>query len=215
MMTSFLDPQWRNTVVNLLGAINATLARPTYLRPKSIPEERDLPNIGAALASGNYRPDDWFQPGAALEPPAWHMDTPRIEIQSDYRLLALSALQATVSRISVRFGGVVFEDPFYALLACFNVGSRHKLLALPQVSSADQAWNQRSSIVQSLTTGAYRPEKLFFECAPESANPTGLPLRSLTVRGDLLQQFHQLGGGSLQDEGGFSRYALYEFVPEK
>ena len=215
MITSFLDPEWHPAVVRLLAAINATFARPDYVRPKATLREDDLADIGAALATRSYRPDRWFQSGTAIGMPALRSDSPPIEPKSEYRLLALSALQESVSRISVRFGGIVFEDPFYALLACFNVGAFSKLLILPRVISVDQAWQQRSSIVNSLANGSYSPEKLFFQCEPVGQNRTGLPITALTVRGDLLQQVRQVGRGNIQGSTGFSRYALYEFVPEQ
>jgi hypothetical protein len=215
MTPNFTDPKWRNAVVRLLAAVNATFSHPDYVRPKAIPQEKDLPNIGAALATRNYHPDEWFEPGTAVGMSALRSDKPPVDPKSEYRLLALSALQEIVSRISMRFGGIVFEDPFYALLACFNVGAHRKLFLLPKVSSVDQAWQQRIPIVNSLAKGAYDPGKFFFECAPVDQNQTGLPITLLTVRGDLLQQLRQVGRGNLRDSAGFSRYALYDFIPEQ
>ena len=215
MITSFIDPEWHPAVLRLLAAINATFARPDYVRQKATLQESDLADIGAALATRSYRPDRWFQSGAAIGMPALRSDSPSIDPKSEYRLLALSALQETVSRTSVQFGGIVFEDPFYALLACFNVGAYSKLLILPRVSSVDQAWQQRSAIIDSLSNGSYTPEKLFFQCEPVGQNRTGLPITALAVRGGLLQQIRQVGRGNIQDSAGFSRYALYEFIPEQ
>jgi hypothetical protein len=215
MISSFTDPEWRSAVVCLLAAINATFAHPDYVRPKATLQESDLAEIGAALATRSYRPDRWLQSGTAVGMPALRSDKPAIDPKSDYRLLALRALRESVSRISVRFGGIVFEDPFYALLACFNVGAYSKLLLLPRVISVDQAWQQRSAIVKSLAKGAYSPEKLFVQCKPVAQNRTGLPMEALAVRGDLLQQIQQVGRGNIQDTTGFSRYELYEFVPEQ
>jgi len=213
MDISFPDPEWRSGVLRLLATINTKRAQANYVRPKSTLEENDLADICAALATGEYRAEKWFQPGIGHEVATLRTIRPPIDPKSEYRLVALAALRETISRISMRFGGIAFEDPFYALLGCFNVGEYSKLWLLPKVASVDQAWLQRSAIVDSLANGAYAPEKLFFQCDPVGQNLTGLPLAKLTVRGELLNQIHQVGRGSIQSSIGFSRYVMFEFAP--
>ncbi len=212
---SFPDPQWRDAVLRLLAAISTSFGQPDYVWPKVWLAESDLPTIGAALATRSYRPEQWLQLGTAQTLPSLPSDKPPIDPKSEYRLLVLSALRQTFSRSSMRFDGIAFEDPFYALLACFNVGVYSKLLLLPRVSSVDQAWQQRNAIVSSLAKGSYTPDELFFECQPVGQNRTGLPMTAVTVPGALLEQTLLLGQGTFQDEMGFSQYALYEFVPQQ
>jgi hypothetical protein len=114
--------------------------------------------------------------------------------------------------MSLAFGGIAFEDPFYALLACFNVGKYHKLFFIPKVSSVGQAWQRRMAILDALGNRSYDPSNFFRECAPIGQNHIGLPMTSLSVRGDLLLQMRQVGEGNIQDGSGFAMYALYEFV---
>jgi hypothetical protein len=213
MMTSFPDPEWRSAVLRLLTAINTTLGQGQYVHPKAALEEHDLVAIGAALATRSYHAEQWFGSGPGSGTPALKGEKPPIDPKSEYRLLALSALRETASRISVRFGGISFEDPFYALLACFNAGQYSGLWLLPKVDSVDRAWQQRSAIADLLAKGDYDPEKVFFRCEPMGQNRTGLPLAVLTVRGELLEKIRQVGRGNIPDATGFVRYALYEFVP--
>ena len=215
MSTTFPDPEWRHAAVRLLAVLNGEFQHADYLRPKAELQENDLAAIGAALASYTYRPAEWFEAGPAVSSAALPGESPRIDAGSEYSVLKLNALRETVSRRSLRFGGVAFEDPFYALLACFNVGVHGKLLLLPKVTSVAEAWRRRTAILDALSKRTYDPSHLFQECAPAAGNRTGLPLAALSVRGDLLQQIRQVGRGNIQDGAGFAQYALYEFIPEQ
>jgi hypothetical protein len=195
----------------LLAAINTVLDYGDYRRLKRVPDDNDLPVIGESLANGTYNPTVWFERGEAKQN-AISGGEPALDPTFEYRLLALNALKEATSRVSTRFGGILFEDPFYALLACFNAGTYHRLLLLPRVNTGDQAWRQRDAIVSSLTNGTYDPGRLFFECLTRGENRTGLPMRLLDVRGDLLANLRQTGNGNVRDSAGFSGYALYEFV---
>jgi hypothetical protein len=214
MNTTFSDAEWRSAILRLLVAINA-VEHSNLSRPQAAVQEKDLLKISDDLATRKYRPDEWFQPGAGVGTGQLRTSAPSLDPHAEYRLLKLNALDEPITRASMRFGGIAFEDPFYALLACFNLGMYGSLFFLPRVTSVDQAWSQRSAILDALVRGSYIPDRFFVKCTPAVPGGTGLPMEDLTVNGALLGKLRESGRGNVPDNKGIGKYALYDFVPEQ
>jgi hypothetical protein len=205
----FTDPNWTETTTLLLAAINASLGEPALVAVRRPFDESALAKAARDLALGGYRPTEWFLNGeitpflnATGEPPV----TPEVT----YRLLTLSGARQDSRHVSMRFGGIAYEDPFYALLACHNIGLTRKLLLLPATSAAF-AWEQRGIILDSLRLRQYLPERYFVECRSVGMEPGGPPLRELSVSGQDLLKLRHAGTADIRPGGRFAKLSMYAF----
>jgi hypothetical protein len=168
----FIEPGWQHSVIALLTAINAIAGAPNNMVPLSPLSAHDIVEIGEALRNGSYQPDRWFGPqGARPLAPTISNLVPSIEPKASYVVIVASNALSGLEMISKRSGGILYEDPFYALLASFNLGRYGAPWAEVLVANRATAWMQRPAIVDELARGLYRPERYFHLAGPIMVGP--------------------------------------------
>lgn len=150
----------------LLAAINALLGAPDCAVPLAPLTENTVEKIAAALQEGAYQPAQWFSPGAAAPLARVSAAAPAWAANARHSVVLLPVEPSGLVRVSKRSGGVVYEDPFYAVLACFNLGYLKKPLVEVRASSREQAWSRRPALLGELARGEYRPERYFSPAGP-------------------------------------------------
>jgi len=176
-MFPFIEPSWQDSLVSLLVAINAVSGAPernAVVRPLT---PTDVVAIAQSLESRSYRPDQWFAVGTTT-PQAVRTAAPALNPGARYELTRYGAEPSGMTQISSRAGGLLFEDPFYAVLAGYNIGLQASPAPAGQpvevkVSSRDQAWAQRQRIVDELRQGSYRADRYFAVSGPAHAVKAG------------------------------------------
>jgi hypothetical protein len=202
---SFVDPNWRTAVEGLLAALDVALGRkPAASGAKNL-SDNDVLAICSEMSRRTYRPGAWVSPQATA---SWKLSLPQLQSKETYTVISLDAADPLSQHYSMRSGGILFEDPFYAVLACYNVGYRRRPLILPQVADWQEAWARREHIVQTIAANKYDPEQWFIECLPGSAGQDLRPA-SLSLTGEVLGQLRESGLGDLPSARGLAKYALY------
>jgi len=202
---SFVDPNWRAAVEGLLAAFDVSLgSKPAAGVAKSL-ADNDVLAICSEMSLRTYRAGAWVSPQAA---PNWNVSPPQLQRQATYTVVAIDAADPLSQHYSMRSGGILFEDPFYAILACYNAGYRGQLLTLPQVADWQEAWTRREKIVQSIAAKKYDPKKWFIECLPGSGGGDLRP-EFLSLAGEVLGELRESGLGNLPTARGLAKYALY------
>jgi hypothetical protein len=202
---SFVDPNWRAAVEGLLAALDASLgANPKAGVAKSL-TDHDVLAICSEMSHRNYRAGAWVSQQAA---PNWKVSPPQLQPRATYTVVAIDAADPLSRHYSMRSGGILFEDPFYAMLASYNAGYRGQLLTLPQVADWQEAWTRREQIVQSIATKKYDPKRWFIECLPGSGGGDLRP-EFLSLTGEVLSELRESGLGDLPTARGLAKYALY------
>ena len=216
-MFPFIEPSWQDSLVSLLVAINAVAGAPernAVVRPLT---PNDVVAIAQSLESRTYRPDQWFAVGANA-PQTVRTAAPTMNPSARYELTWFGAEPSGMTQISSRAGGLLFEDPFYAVLAGYNIG----LQATPapagqpvevKVSSRDQAWAQRQQIVDELRKGSYRADRWFAVSGPVPVAKEGASWRSGGVSAADLDKLVVNGRTAVTfGEGAPALYGLYRYV---
>jgi hypothetical protein len=211
----FIESSWQEGVIALLVAINGILGAPDYRQPIRPLAASDLPTIALSLQDRSYRPASWFVPAPALPPSSVGSQVPSALSAEQFDVLVWAIEPSGYSMVSSRSGGILYLDPFYALLASFNLGhfgSYHAEVRVT-VPNLSQPWSQRQTIVEELVQGRYHPDR-YFDLADGAATTPGQPAVTLgALSNQDLAQFRMLGRSSVRvDTRGSNRYLLYRYV---
>jgi hypothetical protein len=212
----FIESSWQEAVVALLTAINAILGAPDYRQPIRPFVASDLPTIALSLQDRSYRPASWFIPMSGQQAPVLVSSQAPAALNGEhYDVLVWAIEPSGYSMLSSRSGGILYLDPFYALLASFNLGRFGRFHAEVRVTVPNlaQPWNQRQAIVEELEQGSYRPDR-YFALADGASTAPGEPAVTLgNLSSQDLAQFKMLGRSSVRvDARGSNRYLLYRYV---
>ena len=209
----FIEHLWQDSVVALLLAINGLCGAPErtlLLRPLT---PADVVSIASALEQRSYRPEQWFGPGALGGALPLATAAPPILPGTAYGVVWLGVEPSGLEHISKSSGGLLYEDPFYALLAAYNLGEQTAAPVELRVSSRDQAWSQRQRIVEALRERRYRSESFFDLSGPRLPEAIPAPWRAGSVSGDDLLRMAQSGMTEVTVTGAPRRlYGLYHYV---
>jgi hypothetical protein len=209
----FIEPLWHESLIALLVVINGLYGAPdkTQLNRKLSPE--DVTVIARSLEQRAYRPEEWFAIGGQGASRAVSPATPPIIANTRYDMVCLGLEPAGLEHISKRSGGLLYEDPFYAVLAAYNLGQKKIHRVEVKVPSREQAWSQRSQILSELRQNTYRAENYFVIAG---ARVVGLdtPLwRIAAISGQDLSRLDISGQTEVSvGEVPVRLYGLYQFV---
>lgn len=209
----FIEPSWQSSVIALLTVINATVGAPDSTTPLRPLDTGAIVAIGEALRNGTYQPADWFgvQSAGPLAPAIATL-APPIGPAEKYAVIVAASSLSGMEMISRRSGGILYEDPFYALLASFNFGRFGMPWAEPLVLNRDIAWQRRPQILAELARGDYRPEH-YFHLAGRLMEEPGAPYLSAhsTTGGELLHLQHNGRADARLDGAPGQLYLLYKY----
>lgn len=213
----FIESSWQESVVALLVAINSLLGAPQYRQPIKLFALSDMPTIASSLQGRTYRPESWFSsaPEQVIRPLVG-TPPPSAFGSERYDVMVLSIQPSGLAMVSSRSGGIIYLDPFYALLASFNLGhfgSANVELRV-SVSNPNQPWSQRQTIVAELRQGSYLPQRYFSlaNSVPKAVAEPSVTLGKLS-RQDLSELAICGMAEAVQvDARGPMRYLLYRYV---
>jgi hypothetical protein len=208
----FIETGWQNSVIALLAAINTLAGAPGQSEPIAPLSAADIVKISAALQDGSYRPAHWFD-GRGNSSPILRIPAaaPAVDGSAGYQVLVMPIAPSMAERLSKR-SGIVFEDPFYAVLASYNLARFGQPWVEVLVPGRELAWSRRSSIVAAIAGGTYRPEQYFQRAGPALAGAGQVPLSVHVIAGADLEKLYFLGLADLALEGGMAGlYQLYKY----
>jgi hypothetical protein len=213
MNIGFPEKTYTETIIILMIAINSFLGKPEYNQPDFTPDDMTIAKLFTVLTTNQYKPEKWFAVGKAQDPPGKIKEVRPIPVPGeDYRLLLVtSAIGKQDDRISLSNAGILYEDPFYALLGAFNVGQFKQPYLLPRVEINDMAWFQRNEIIRLLVNKEYKPET-YFELCTLRPGP-GVPVQFCIIKGARLINFRGIGYGvvAMESPKGSAFYSLYSY----
>ncbi len=209
----FIESSWQDTVIALLTAINGLLGYPYHTVPMAPLTVDDVVKIAASLQTSAYQPAQWFgNPGTDPIQRGIPVATPGIDPSAHYELVWLAVEPSRPAVVSSRGGGILFEDPFYAILAGFNLGRFKQNWVEVRISGRDKAWSQRSLIVNEITRGTYRPEHYFSLAGQALAEAGELSVGARSILGKDLLRLEFNGRTEVRlDPGGGQLFLLYRY----
>jgi hypothetical protein len=157
-----LGERWRDHYVTGITWIQSLLGcADVWVAPKSEPTPETLIRVLQALASGCFRISDDFQVGQPPKPVLVSVP-PLLLPGTDYLLIGLNAETPRSRFTSSPIGGVVFEDPIWALLAAYAVSRKDQpRVAIPRARDATDLWNRVLAVADAIEKRRYQPEDFF------------------------------------------------------
>lgn len=211
---TFIDPSWQEAVISLLIAINGAFGAADRAAVSHLLSQADVVVIAQALAQRTYQPEQWFGIAGATSPgrPPPASDAPVTHSDQRYTVVRFGAEPSDRRQVSSRSGGLLFEDPFYAVLAAFNAG-KGSLAMEVKASSRELAWARRQEIVDAIRMGTYDPDRYFAERGPLlSGGPYG-NWNCGDLSGEDLERLVFNGRASVSFDGAPSiSHGLYKYV---
>jgi hypothetical protein len=94
---------------------------------------------------------------------------PLVDENSSYWLIHFNVFTVSGGFRSTRFGGVVFEDPIWAILTALGVGYQRTNIAVPKAKNADDMYGSIETLLLQVNTHEY-DSTLYFDqftgCVP-------------------------------------------------
>jgi hypothetical protein len=191
----FIEAAWQESVIALLAAINVFLGSPNYTIPKVPLTMNSIETIAVSLQDGTYQPAQWFDRNEENQPAKKVASAiPSIEPNINYEVLLLSIEPSLPKMISKRGGGILFEDPFYALLASFNIGRFKKPWVEVLAFNREQVWLQRFAITEKLVQGTYQVEQFFSLAGMTLSMPNKQLVSPRNISGKSILRLDELHG---------------------
>lgn len=167
-----LGQQWISQYLFGMAALHKLLRVERFNTPRTAPTPNGFTQILREIAKGTYKAAQYFDAGAGSTP-APTSRPPQLTPGNRYVLFTLNALTDTGSFVSVDAGGLIYEDPFWAILAAHGISSQPRL-ALPRAADNDELWRNVPAAAEAVSRGDYKP-KMFLEpikgFIPNNARP--------------------------------------------
>lgn len=155
--------RWRDYYVAGMTLLHILLGHDVAVAPKGEPTPDTLLQVLRDVAGGRYQPANYVSvhpggaPRLALLP-----QPPALVPGTEYLLIGLNALTARGQFVSVRTGGIVFEEPIWAMLAAHAVSTTNNpRLALPKAKDHEQLWKNLALVVNAVRQGTYKSQDFF------------------------------------------------------
>ncbi len=153
-----LDDRWSDHYLSAMVLYHTLLGHDMPGKPRTEPTPEVLVQILNKVICGKYaRSDsDYFAAGPSAQFTVLSKPPPLAE-GARYALISLNATTARSEFISVRTGGIVFEDPVWAVLAAHAL-SRKLAVALPIAKTNDELWEKLSVVAKAVRERKYVPQ---------------------------------------------------------
>jgi hypothetical protein len=206
-----LGESWRDRYLTGIAWIRSLMGRSNVsVEPKSEPTPESLIHDLQALVRGDFRIPDDFEIGQPIKSGLIGKPPPLLP-ETDYLLIGLNAETARGRFVSSPAGGVVFEDPIWALLVAHGLSREVRpLLAIPKASNSEDLWERVLLIARAIEERRYQPENFL---APIEAwlLPSKTPrFELLTVRSEQVAALRMRGVQALTNSRPPKVFELYQ-----
>lgn len=193
-----LGELWRDHYIVGITLLHMLLGYDTSVSPKGDPTPETLLRLLRDVAMGSYQPAKYVNPGGTPRFPLVLLP-PSITPDAEYLLISLNALTTRGRFVSARTGGIVFEDPVWAILAAHAVSNTsNPRLALPKAKDNEELWKNISLAVNAVRQGTYRPQDFFGPIEGVVPPATAPEFALLTVAADQLMRLRARGAQALK-----------------
>lgn len=155
-----LGERWQDHYLIAITMVHLLRHHDVAVVPKEQPTLEQLTTILRDIATNRYQPSVYFKPGPKPQL-SLISKAPELSSGKNYTLIGLNALTARGEFVSVANGGVVFEDPFWAILGAHAVGSSTSpTVGIPRAKDNNDLW-RRTLVVKEVQPSSYQPQSFF------------------------------------------------------
>lgn len=162
------------------------------------------------IVEGKYEPSKYFNSSNAVQTSCVSEVSP-LPIDNAFVLVRLNATTSRSQFISVPGGGILYEDPIWAILAAYAI-SMNSSTAVPIAKGNKELWKNLSVLNKAIMDKTYKPQE-FFGIIEGFISPDSSPkFDLLVVESDKIQALRDRGMQSLMTKDGLRFFELF-FTP--
>ncbi len=154
-----LGNQWQGQFLAGATILHQLLRLDSPVRPRNTPKPEILLGLLQDLSLGRYNPSNYFQAGGNPSS-SLVVQPPKLVAMTTYLAIGLNALTPRGQFTSTATGGILFEEPIWAILAAYSLSQKTKpVLAIPLANDNDELWNRLSSLADAANRDVYKPSE--------------------------------------------------------
>ena len=180
---------WLEQYLSALVLLNLMLGQPAATTPLRKPVQESIARTLNEIARGLYRPDRHFAQGRARPPLA--QERRELVAAENYTVILLNASTAESDFASVQTGGVLFEDPAWAVFAAEG-SAQGRMLGVPLAADDAELSARLPHLETAIREKKYAPEK-FFAPVTGFVNPPVASFSLVQVTGSQLTALRKQG----------------------
>jgi hypothetical protein len=180
---------WMDQYVSALILLNILIGHATATAPIEKPAPESLALTLNEIAHNSYRPDQHFSVGGPRVP--FRLKRKELVATDNYTVVVLNARTAEIDFVSVDSGGVIFEDPAWAVFAAECLAQK-QMLGVPLARTETELWEQLPRLENSVMRSTYIPSH-FFSPITGFIDPSGPSFSLLEVTGAQLTALRARG----------------------
>ena len=180
---------WMEQYVAALVLLNLMLGQPHATVPLQPPTPESVVRTLNEIARGLYLPSRHFSDGPAGH--ALRFEQKELVPTASYTVIVLNATTPQSDFVSVSNGGLLFEDPAWAVFAAEGL-ARERMLAVPMAASDVDLWRRLPLLEKAVQEARYAPGE-FFTTVTGFAEPPVPSFSLLQVTGEQLSALRRRG----------------------
>ncbi|MCU1234749.1 MAG: hypothetical protein JWP63_2716 [Candidatus Solibacter sp.] len=154
-----LGSGWVEQYLSSMVLLNFLLGHPTAGTALRAPDIESLPHILNEIAQGKYEPGRYFQSGGPARR-SFVVRPPDLLPGEMYTVLVLNGSTPTSDFVSVETGGIIFEDPAWAVFAAHALTQQPKR-GVPLALDTPDLWKRIAVLSTAIHDGKYSPSAFF------------------------------------------------------
>ena len=170
---------WLEQYVSALVLLNLMLGQTTATTPIQKPSPESIVRTLNEIAHGLYRPSRHFTNGGPRL--SFHLERKELVATESYTVIVLNATTPESEFVSVNTGGVIFEDPAWAVFAAEGV-AQGKMFGVPIAGTDAELWSRLPQLEKAVQESKYTPSD-FFSPITGFTNPSTPSFSLLQVSG--------------------------------
>ena len=210
-----LGDRWQGSFLAGMMAIHKVLRHSGLGIPKKPLVFKDMLAILQELATRSYDPAKYFVGGAAVVQ-ALARSAPSVDEAKNYQLISLNALTIAGSRVSLTTGGLVFEDPFWAITAAYGASlAEGDKRCLPKAKDNKDLWLRSADFCEAIVKAGFHAEEYLERIEGFISRSKEPEFELVLVSGPKLNALRGRGSQALECGGKLRFYQLFEAPPAK
>ena len=177
------------------------------IAPKTEPTPETLVLVLQDIVEGKYEPSTYFKSSSAAQT-CFVSDAPTLPADNLFALVHLNAFTARSQFISIPDGGILYEDPIWAILSAYAI-SMESSAVLPIAKENQELWTNISILKKAIMEKTYKPQEFFGSIKGFIPADSSAKFELLVVEPDKIQALRDRGMQSLVGKDGLRFFELF------
>jgi len=206
-LATTLGPHWVQQYLCGIIFFHSLSGYDLNIAPKTEPTPETLVLVLQDIVEGKYEPSKYFKSSNAAQI-CFVSEVPTLLADNLFVLVHLNVSTARSQFISVPDGGILYEDPIWAILAAHAISMKSSA-ALPIAKGNQELWKNLSVLKKAIMEKTYKPQEFFGSVKEFIPSDSSAKFELLVVESDKIQALRDRGTQSLMAKDGLRFFELF------